>query len=71
MSDKKLISVIIPGRNQGEELGKTIDDIAKHAKTINYDVEVLYIDGNSSDNSVEVAKKRSDHFHTRGFIRSA
>ncbi|PIP30982.1 hypothetical protein COZ22_01310 [bacterium (Candidatus Howlettbacteria) CG_4_10_14_3_um_filter_37_10] len=63
MSDKKLISVIIPGRNQGEELGKTIDDIAKHAKTINYDVEVLYIDGNSSDNSVEVAKKRSDHFH--------
>ncbi|KKQ94864.1 MAG: hypothetical protein UT66_C0032G0002 [candidate division CPR2 bacterium GW2011_GWC1_39_9] len=62
MSDKKLISVIIPGRNQGEELGKTLDDIAEHAKTINYDVEVLYIDGNSTDNSVEVAKKREDHF---------
>lgn len=62
MSEKKLLSVLIPGRNQGDILDKTIDDIAKHGQTLPYDIEVIYIDGNSDDNSKEVALGRKDKF---------
>lgn len=62
MSEKKLLSVLIPGRNQGDVLGKTIDDVAEHAKKINYDIELIYIDGNSSDDSKKVAESRKDKF---------
>lgn len=62
MADKKLLSVLIPGRNQGDILGKTIDDIAKHAETLPYDIEVIYIDGHSDDNSKEVTLEKKNKF---------
>jgi dolichyl-phosphate beta-glucosyltransferase len=63
MSGKKLLSVLIPGRNQGDILGKTIDDIAKHGeKLTDFDIEVVYIDGNSKDESKKVAESNKDKF---------
>lgn len=63
MSEKKILSVIIPGRNQGDSLGKTIDDIAKHAKTLtDYEVELVYDDGHSSDDSIKIAESKKDLF---------
>lgn len=62
MSEKKLISVLIPGRNQGDILGKTIDDVAKHAEKLPYEIEIIYIDGNSKDNSKEIALSKKGKF---------
>lgn len=63
MSEKKILSVIIPGRNQGEALGKTIDDIAKHAKTLkDYEIELVYDDGHSDDDSIKVAESKRELF---------
>lgn len=62
MPDKKLLSVLIPGRNQGDILGKTIDDIASHSEKIPYDIELVYIDGNSKDDSKKIAESKKDKF---------
>lgn len=62
MTEKKLLTVIIPGRNQGDILGKTIDDVAGFVPHTPFDAELIYIDGNSSDGSKKVADSKKDKF---------
>lgn len=60
MSEKKLLSVIIPCKNQKEGVKKTLNDIVKHSRNLNIDVEVVYADGGSTDGSVEMAESFRD-----------
>lgn len=63
MNEKKILTVIIPGRNQGDVLGKTIDDIEKHSRKLSdFEIEVVYDDGHSSDDSMKVAKEKQHLF---------
>ena len=52
----KEVTVIIPTLNEGESIGATIDSIPSDVPGMT--IEVLVIDGNSSDNTVEEAEKR-------------
>ncbi len=55
---KKLISVVIPCRNQADKIDETISGIVEHSKKLdNYDVEILFVNDRSTDNSVEIATK--------------
>ncbi len=53
------ISVVIPSYNQGEFLEETIQSIISQEYP---NLEIIVIDGNSSDNSLEIIKKYSSHF---------
>ena len=55
------LTVIIPTLNEGESIGPTIDQIPRNLSWL--DVKVLIIDGNSTDNTAEEAKKRGAIVH--------
>lgn len=48
-----MISIVIPALNEEKGIGKVIDSIPKMK-----DTEILVIDGNSSDNTVKIARKK-------------
>lgn len=59
--NKRLISVIIPCRNQGKKVDETISGIVEHSKTLDdYDVEILFVNDRSTDESRELAVKWQD-----------
>lgn len=63
---KKTISVVIPTRNQADKVGVTIDHIIKTAKQLkDFEVEIIFVNDRSTDNSEEVAKK-----HLKGYKNS-
>ena len=55
------LTVIIPTLNEGESIGPTIDQIPRDLPWL--DVKVLIVDGNSTDNTAEEAKKRGAVVH--------
>jgi rhamnosyltransferase len=57
-----LISVLIPVRNGGDQLGRCLDAIAR--QRIDEDVEVLVIDSGSTDDTVAVAQARGARVHS-------
>lgn len=60
--NQKLLSVVIPCRNQGSGLEETILEIEKYKKEIPYDVEVLVSDGNSTDDTIAHLKKLEEKY---------
>ncbi|MFC1682103.1 glycosyltransferase family 2 protein [Nanoarchaeota archaeon] len=55
----KKITLMIPCYNEEEGIGRVIDEIPqRRLKELGYEVDVLVIDNNSSDKTVEVAKKK-------------
>lgn len=65
MNEQVFLSVIIPGRNQAEELKKTLTDVWEFSKKKAWTIEVVYIDGNSTDHTEEVVanfKSKFTHF---------
>ncbi len=50
-----IISVIIPTFNEEKNIGGLINHLKKHAKK-NEQIEIIVVDGNSSDNTVSIAK---------------
>jgi len=57
LNKKKLLSVIIPCRNQEDKLPQTFKWIIDHSKKLPYDVEVIFVNDRSTDNSRKVAEK--------------
>ncbi len=60
------LSIIIPGRNEEKRLGKTLDAVYQHLKKKDYIAEVIYVDGGSTDRTLELVeekKKMFDNFH--------
>ena len=55
---KKLVSVIIPAKDEEESIGKVLADLTKAISSIkNYDFEVIVIDDKSKDSTSKIAKK--------------
>jgi hypothetical protein len=53
----KLISIVIPSLNEEKGIKKTIDTIPiETIKSWGYDIEIIVVDGDSSDNTVELAQ---------------
>lgn len=60
---KKIISVVIPCRNQDDKIDNTIDHIKAVAKNLdNFEVEIVFVNDRSSDNSVQVAQKHLEDY---------
>jgi glycosyltransferase involved in cell wall biosynthesis len=53
----KLLSIVIPSYNQGQYIRETLESVLAQKSD---DIEVLVIDGGSTDNSVEVIKEYAD-----------
>ena len=54
---KKLISIIIPTRNEEENIPLVYSAVKKSMLSeVNYDYEIIFIDDGSSDNSVKKIK---------------
>ena len=54
----KLITVIIPAINEEQGIGKTISAIPRQKlKEMGYEIEVIVVDGDSKDRTVEFAKE--------------
>lgn len=53
----KLLSIVIPSYNQGQYIRETLESVLAQKSD---DIEVLVIDGGSTDNSVEVIKEYED-----------
>lgn len=51
------ISIIIPAYNEEKYIGKTLASIGKLKKKKDWDIEVIVINGGSTDNTAKVAKK--------------
>ena len=53
------ISIVIPALNEEEGIGKTLDMINRdYFKKKGWDLEIIVVDGNSTDKTREVAKKK-------------
>ena len=53
------ISVVIPALNEEDGIGKTLDMINRdYFKKKGWDIEILVVDGNSTDKTRDVAKKK-------------
>lgn len=52
ISKNSAFSIIIPTLNEGKCIGKVLKDLKQE-----YNCEIIIVDGNSSDNTVEVAKR--------------
>lgn len=59
------ISIIIPVYNEEKAISKVIDDVTKSMKPTNYSYEILVIDDNSTDKSVEIAQSKNVKVITR------
>lgn len=62
MSDEIYLSIVIPGRNEEKRIGKTLDAVSAHLKNKNYKTELIYVDGGSTDKTVEVVESKKDSF---------
>jgi len=60
MKNKKLISIIIPVRNEEKYIDRVLESIVSY-KSNNFDIEILIIDGLSEDNTVQKIKKACVH----------
>lgn len=56
------LSVIIPGKNQAKRLSKTLDDILAYINKRNICLEVIYVDGDSTDQTPDVLTKYRGKF---------
>jgi cellulose synthase/poly-beta-1,6-N-acetylglucosamine synthase-like glycosyltransferase len=52
-----LISVVVIGRNEGERLARCLKSVAAMTRK-NFEIETIYVDSGSSDDSVSIAKEQ-------------
>ncbi len=57
MAEDIYLSIVIPCKNQANRVNKTLNDIYGHSKKLNFNTEVVFVDGDSTDGSAEVAEK--------------
>ena len=56
MSDKIYLSVVIPCKNQGDRIAGTLNDIIEHSKELDFETEIVFVDGDSSDDSAKIVE---------------
>ena len=64
--EKGVISVLLPALNEEETIGKVIDGIPQELlREKGYDVEVVVVDGNSNDRTIDIARARGARILTQ------
>lgn len=62
MSDKKLISIVIPCHNEEKNINRIMDGIMELFKNYKYDVEIIAVDDGSRDNTWQVIKQYAQKY---------
>ena len=57
MSNGVKLSVVIPARNEERRIEKTLQDVDTYLQKQNYGYEIIVVDGNSNDRTVEIVEK--------------
>jgi glycosyltransferase involved in cell wall biosynthesis len=57
LPSKTTVEIIIPTLNEGQSIAETIDKV--RAVTLPFNVSILVIDGGSTDNTIEICKKKN------------
>lgn len=65
------LSFCIPVYNFGPFLGETLDSILRQCSTVLEEVEILVVDGASTDNTENVVTSRAAHFSQLRYLRLA
>jgi dolichol-phosphate mannosyltransferase len=56
MIERKLVSIVVPAKNEEAALGATLEALPVHTlSTLGFDSEVVVLDGNSTDSTVDIA----------------
>lgn len=59
MEKSKKVSVVMPSLNEEASVGKTIDNVPRNEiNNLGYELEILLVDGGSSDKTVEIARQK-------------
>ncbi|MEP0826709.1 MAG: glycosyltransferase [Nitrososphaera sp.] len=66
--EQVLVSVIVPTKNSSATLEKCLESIKNQTYK---NVEIIVVDNNSSDNTIEIGKKYTNKIYTKGPERSA
>jgi dolichyl-phosphate beta-glucosyltransferase len=62
MSEEIYLSIIIPGRNEEKRIAKTLDAVAEHLSKKDYNAEIIFVDGGSTDKTIEVVQSKKNEF---------
>ena len=62
MEENIFLTIVIPARNEEHRIGETLDAVAKHLDTKKYEAEVIIVDANSTDKTIDVINKKKDKF---------
>ncbi|MEO5646571.1 MAG: dolichyl-phosphate beta-glucosyltransferase [Candidatus Paceibacterota bacterium] len=57
------LSVIIPAYNEATRIGTTLESIVQFTKKVDYDIEVIVVENNTTDHTREVVITFSDQLH--------
>lgn len=73
MSNRQLVSIIVPFFNEAPNLRPLHKEINRHTKKLPYDFEMIFVDDGSTDNSAAIAHRLADadkHVHYLGLSRN-
>ncbi len=62
------LSVVIPAYNESESISETIHTLINHLNSVNIDHEILVINDNSSDNTIEVLDLLCKQYETFNYL---
>lgn len=65
MNEAPFLSICIPTLNRGRFIGETLDSIVGQLTS---DIEVVIVDGGSTDNTAEIVRRYTDRFRTIRYI---
>jgi glycosyltransferase involved in cell wall biosynthesis len=56
LNDSMTLSIIIPAYNESGRLRPTLDELLRHSREHNWDVEILVVDDGSRDDTAQIAR---------------
>jgi len=66
-----IVSVIVTTKNEEKNVANCLNSIKNSINSINSDVEIIVVDNNSTDNTVEIAERFTDKLYNKGPERAA
>ncbi len=73
ITSKEILSIIVPVYNEQETVEIFYDTVKKHTSQLNINIEFLFVDDGSADNTLQIIKdlaKQDERVHYVSFSRN-